>query len=38
MTVTIAASETSSADLSAYLPLPARLRNGARRQMVRESR
>jgi SNF2 family DNA or RNA helicase len=32
MTVTIAASETSAADLSAYLPLLARLRNGARPQ------
>jgi SNF2 family DNA or RNA helicase len=32
MTVTIAAGETSTADLSAYLPLLARLRNGARRQ------
>jgi SNF2 family DNA or RNA helicase len=30
MTVTIAASETSTADLSAYLPLLARLRNSAR--------
>ena len=29
MTVTIAAGETSTADLSAYLPLLARLRNGA---------
>lgn len=32
MTVTIAAGETSTADLSAYLPLLARLRNGARPQ------
>src|ERR1700687_5028080 len=32
MTVTFAASETSTADLSAYLPLLARLRNGARPQ------
>ena len=32
MTVTIATSETSAADLSAYLPLLARLRNGARPQ------
>ncbi len=32
MTVTIAVSETSTADLSAYLPLLARLRNGARSQ------
>ena len=32
MTVTIAAGETSIADLSAYLPLLARLRNGARPQ------
>src|SRR5271163_3143885 len=32
MTVTIATGETSTADLSAYLPLLARLRNGARPQ------
>jgi hypothetical protein len=32
MPVTIAASETSTADPSAYLPLLARLRNGARPQ------
>ena len=32
MTVTIAAGETSTADLSAYLPLMARLHNGARPQ------
>jgi SNF2 family DNA or RNA helicase len=32
MTVTIAAGEKSTADLSAYLPLLARLRNGARPQ------
>ena len=32
MTVTIDAGETSTADLSAYLPLLARLRNGARPQ------
>src|SRR5690349_9161851 len=32
MTVTISAGETSSADLSAYLPLLARLRNSARPQ------
>ncbi len=32
MTVTVAAGETSTADLSAYLPLLARLRNGARPQ------
>ena len=32
MTATIAAGETSTADLSAYLPLLARLRNGARPQ------
>jgi len=32
MTVTIDAGETSTADLSAYLPLLARLRNGARLQ------
>ncbi len=32
MTVTIDAAETSTADLSAYLPLLARLRNGARLQ------
>lgn len=32
MTVTIAASDTSTADLSAYLPLLTRLRNGARSQ------
>ncbi len=32
MTVTIDAGETSTADSSAYLPLLARLRNGARLQ------
>ena len=32
MTVTVAAGETSTADLSAYLPLLARLRNGTRPQ------
>jgi hypothetical protein len=32
MTVTVAAGETSTADLSAYLPLLARVRNGARPQ------
>ena len=32
LTVTVAAGETSTADLSAYLPLLARVRNGARPQ------
>jgi hypothetical protein len=34
MTVTVAAGETSTADLSAYLPVLARVRNGARRKRI----